>query len=103
MRDVQRVSRVARLVAVTTVGGALLVLGIVLIPLPGPGVLVAVAGLAVLSIEYRWARRLRDEARDRLRRLRDYRRAHRHDPAGSAITPGSPEGPSGPGSFHQAA
>ncbi|CAN5253216.1 TIGR02611 family protein [soil metagenome] len=47
----------------TAVGvtGALVVLaGIVMIPLPGPGWLVVIAGLAILASEFAWARRLLD-------------------------------------------
>ncbi|MDJ0786801.1 MAG: PGPGW domain-containing protein [Myxococcota bacterium] len=50
----------ARRVAVTLAGGALLALGVMLIVLPGPAVLVIPAGLGVLSLEYGWARRLRE-------------------------------------------
>lgn len=85
--DVQRVTRAARLVAVTTVGVALLIAGVILIPLPGPGLLVILAGLAVLSVEYHWARRLRDEARTRIQRIRAIRQARRHQPAISPMTP----------------
>ena len=44
--------------AVTIVGVALLALGLAMMVLPGPGILVIVAGLAVLATEYVWARRL---------------------------------------------
>lgn len=44
--------------AVTLLGGGLLVLGLAMMVLPGPGILVIVAGLAVLATEYVWARRL---------------------------------------------
>jgi uncharacterized protein (TIGR02611 family) len=44
--------------AVTGVGLALVVGGVVLMPLPGPGLVLVVAGLAVLATEYAWARRL---------------------------------------------
>jgi len=44
--------------AVTILGGALLILGLAMMVLPGPGILVIVAGLAVLATEYVWARRL---------------------------------------------
>jgi uncharacterized protein (TIGR02611 family) len=43
---------------VAVVGGAVVVLGIVLIPYPGPGWLVVFAGLAILATEFVWARRL---------------------------------------------
>ena len=89
--SMERVTRMARLAAVTTVGVALLVTGIAMLVLPGPGLLVVLAGLAVLSLEYAWARRLRDEARFRVRRLRDIRRAQRLQPAVSAVRPNAPE------------
>lgn len=45
--------------SVVTVVGLLIVLGgIVLMPLPGPGILLVVVGLAVLATEYAWARNL---------------------------------------------
>jgi hypothetical protein len=55
LRHTIRASRVA-------VGLALIVVGMVLaLPLvPGPGVLVMLVGLTVLSTEFEWARRLRD-------------------------------------------
>ncbi|OLR95064.1 TIGR02611 family protein [Actinokineospora bangkokensis] len=45
-------------VGVGVVGTAVLVLGIVLIPYPGPGWLVVFAGLAILAIEFPWAQRV---------------------------------------------
>lgn len=44
----------------TPVGGILLVSGLVMIVLPGPSVPLLVGGLALLSREYEWARRLLD-------------------------------------------
>jgi uncharacterized protein (TIGR02611 family) len=35
-----------------------MVVGVALIPLPGPGLLVIAIGLALLSLEFRWAERL---------------------------------------------
>ena len=49
--------RVARLIAVTIVGGLLLVAGIAALVLPGPGMLLCILGLVVLSTEYTWAQR----------------------------------------------
>lgn len=46
-------------------GWALVGVGIMLIPLPGPGTLILVAGVALLAQHYHWARRLRDPLRDR--------------------------------------
>ena len=41
--------------AVTVAGGALIIGGVALMVLPGPGILLVVAGLAVLATEYVWA------------------------------------------------
>nr|WP_273944747.1 TIGR02611 family protein [Kutzneria chonburiensis] len=46
-------------------GSAVLALGIVLIPYPGPGWLVVFAGLAILATEFAWAGRVLAYARAR--------------------------------------
>ena len=56
---------------VTTVGVCLLLGGIALMPLPGPGILVVVAGLAVLATEYVWARRLLRRAKSEAERAQE--------------------------------
>jgi hypothetical protein len=48
---------------VTILGVALLGVGLAMMVLPGPGILVIVAGLAVLATEYVWARTLLVKAR----------------------------------------
>lgn len=57
----------SRKLGVLLVGLPLVVVGIILLPLPGPGSLVIFAGLAVLAIEFawaeRWSRRIRDGVR----------------------------------------
>jgi len=45
-------------IVVGLLGGAIVVLGIILIPLPGPGWLIVFAGLALLATEFVWAERL---------------------------------------------
>ncbi len=65
------VGRNARRVAVTIAGFALLAVGIVLLVLPGPGVLVIVAGLALLATEYVWAQRALNYARQRAIQAKD--------------------------------
>lgn len=57
--------RALRRTAVTVVGLGLVGLGVVLLPLPGPGFLVIVAGLTVLATEYVWARRALEHSRAR--------------------------------------
>lgn len=47
----------ARRVAIAIVGGSVVVVGILMIALPGPAIVVIPAGLAILGIEFAWARR----------------------------------------------
>jgi len=56
-----------RRVVVTLVGAAVVVVGLALMPLPGPGLLIVAVGLAILATEYAWARRLLDRTRDKAR------------------------------------
>jgi uncharacterized protein (TIGR02611 family) len=52
--------------AAVFVGGWVIVLaGVAMLVLPGPGLLVIIAGLSVLAIEFAWAARLRDQAKDK--------------------------------------
>jgi uncharacterized protein (TIGR02611 family) len=54
---------IAYRVVVAVIGFAIIVTGLALIPLPGPGWLIVFAGLAVLSTEFAWAERLLNYAR----------------------------------------
>lgn len=45
-------------ISVAVVGAAVLAVGIVAIPYPGPGWLIVFAGLGILASEFSWARRL---------------------------------------------
>jgi uncharacterized protein (TIGR02611 family) len=68
------IGRSGKRIAVTVVGCALVAAGLVMLVIPGPGLLVIIAGLAVLASEYAWARRTLDVAKRRAgdvgRRLR---------------------------------
>jgi uncharacterized protein (TIGR02611 family) len=57
------VGRNSKRVAITIVGFVLILGGVVLLVLPGPGMLIIIAGLAVLGTEYMWARRMLDMAK----------------------------------------
>ena len=57
-------------VLVTVIGVAIIAIGIVLLPLPGPGWLIIFGGLGLLATEYTWARRLLGWLRDVLARWR---------------------------------
>lgn len=69
--------RYARKGAVGLVGGVVTVAGAALIPLPGPGIAILLLGLAILSIEFRSARRAQQYVRQQARRaiVRARRRA----------------------------
>jgi uncharacterized protein (TIGR02611 family) len=52
-------------IAVTIVGFAVLLAGVAMLALPGPGLLVIIAGLAILATEYVWAQRLLAKAKEK--------------------------------------
>ena len=54
-----------RWVVVATIGGTLLVLGIVFMVLPGPGLPLVIAGLAVLASEFAWAQFMLGKIKER--------------------------------------
>jgi uncharacterized protein (TIGR02611 family) len=55
-------------VAVAVVGSLVIAVGVVLLPLPGPGWLIILGGLALLALEFAWARRLLQYTRAQLLR-----------------------------------
>lgn len=48
-------TRNSKRIGVSIAGGILLLLGLVMLALPGPGILVVALGFAVLGTEYAWA------------------------------------------------
>jgi len=58
-------SQVKRII-VAVVGFTVLIFGLALIVLPGPAFLIIPAGLAILAIEFAWARNLLARIKDRL-------------------------------------
>lgn len=61
--------RTARKAGVGAVGLVTIALGVVLVPLPGPGSLVIFGGLTVLGSEFPTARRLSDRTKESVRRM----------------------------------
>ena len=55
-------------IVVIVVGGTVLAIGAALIVLPGPAFIVIPLGLAILAIEFAWARRWLHKARELFRR-----------------------------------
>jgi uncharacterized protein (TIGR02611 family) len=60
------------------IGGSIAVLGLALVPLPGPGWLVVFLGLAVLGTEFAWARRSAARLKRLLARFWAWWRARRN-------------------------
>jgi uncharacterized protein (TIGR02611 family) len=64
-------------VAIGVLGGGLSVIGLLLVPLPGPGWLVVFLGLAILGTEFHWARRVAGWLKRALDRFWTWFRARR--------------------------
>lgn len=61
----KRVLHHSRRIIIGIVGGVVVLLGLVMVPYPGPGWLVVFAGLAILSTEFEQAQRVLDHAKDK--------------------------------------
>jgi len=60
--------RSGKRIAVFVLGAALLIVGLVMFVTPGPGIVLVVAGLAVLATEFAWAEHLLDKAKEQASR-----------------------------------
>ncbi|GAA0204793.1 PGPGW domain-containing protein [Cytobacillus oceanisediminis] len=65
MKQQRRERGVLERVATETLGWVLVVVGIILWPLPGPGLLIILAGITVLSRQHAWARRALGPVREK--------------------------------------
>jgi uncharacterized protein (TIGR02611 family) len=68
----RRSSHVVYRSVVGTLGGAFVIGGLLLVPLPGPGWLIVLLGLAILASEFAWAARLQHLVRRKLASWRDW-------------------------------
>ena len=59
------IARNGKRIAVSVIGAVLLLAGLIMMVLPGPGILVIIAGLAVLATEYVWAQRALNFAKEK--------------------------------------
>lgn len=62
--------RALRKAAIFLIGALVVLVGVILIPAPGPGLLVIIGGLLILSIEFDWAKRYLHQARQSLEAVR---------------------------------
>lgn len=58
--------KMARRIVVLVIGGTLLLFGVVMLFTPGPGLAGIAAGLAVLAIEFTWARAWLRKVREKM-------------------------------------
>ena len=49
--------KLARQIAVAVIGGTVVLVGVIMIVTPGPALVVIPLGLAILAVEFAWARR----------------------------------------------
>ena len=79
------------LVTVGLVGGTVTAAGVVMLVTPGPGLVVIIAGLAILATQFAWAERALDKVKEKARNARDNasaRRAVRRADAAERPVPG---------------
>ena len=69
LRTWARVPQWIRRIAVAIVGGVVLVIGVAMIVLPGPAFIMIPAGLAILGLEFAWARVWLKKAREKAKSL----------------------------------
>jgi putative transmembrane protein PGPGW len=65
------IGRNGKRVGVTIAGFVVLLAGAAMLVLPGPGILVIIAGLAILATEYVWAQRLLKVAKEKANQAKD--------------------------------
>jgi uncharacterized protein (TIGR02611 family) len=68
----RRSTRHAYRLVIALLGGSIVVGGLLLVPLPGPGWLIVILGLAVLASEFAWARDLLDFVKRTLSKWTDW-------------------------------
>jgi uncharacterized protein (TIGR02611 family) len=65
------IGRNGKRVGVTIAGFAVVLAGLAMLVLPGPGIVVIIAGLAILATEYVWAQRLLKIAKEKANQAKD--------------------------------
>jgi uncharacterized protein (TIGR02611 family) len=61
----------ARRIVISVVGGTVLLIGVAMLVLPGPGLIVIPLGLAILGAEYAWARHWLGKVKERTAQVMD--------------------------------
>jgi len=87
--------RIAKRVVIGVVGGTVLLLGVVMMVTPGPGIAGIIVGLGILGIEFAWARiwlkKLKTRAQETARQIKDKMgSASKTQPQPAPVTPPRP-------------
>ena len=72
MSKLQKTRKAIKKSSIGVLGGLVVVLGIIMVPYPGPGWLVVFAGLAILATEFDWAQRVLDVAKGKYDQWQDW-------------------------------
>ncbi|MDN6487286.1 MAG: PGPGW domain-containing protein [Ancrocorticia sp.] len=67
----------SRRLVIGLIGGGVVVLGVILMPLPGPGTLIVLGGFAILATEFEGAARVKEWGFRQLDRCKEFIRRHR--------------------------
>ena len=62
----------AKRLVMIVIGFTILLLGIAMLVLPGPGVVTIIGGLAILATEFVWAKRLLQHMKNKANDVKDY-------------------------------
>lgn len=88
--------KTGRRIVISLVGGTVLLLGIAMLVLPGPAMVVIPIGLAILGVEFAWARRflrtIKEKGGEALERV-GVRKRPPTSGCGPPPTPGPPDPP----------
>ena len=76
-RTIDLTYKSARRIVISIVGATIVLLGLVMLVAPGPGLIVIPVGLAVLSIEFAWARHWLRKLRESISRAGQNNHARR--------------------------
>jgi uncharacterized protein (TIGR02611 family) len=87
------IARNGRRIGITVIGFAVVIAGVAMLVLPGPGLVVICVGLAILSTEYVWAQRMLSTARAKADQAKDAVLKKKQSPADTLDRP-SAEDPS---------
>jgi uncharacterized protein (TIGR02611 family) len=74
------IKKSSRKLLVSLAGFPIILLGIILIPLPGPGILVVILGLFILSLEFEWAKHYTEKLKDWQKRTIEKAQAKKNQP-----------------------